>query len=258
MRLPFQRPPATDGPADSDPNPARRRAAAAASPGDESASVEAARTRARQRLVGALVLLAIGVIGFPVLFETQPRPVAIDTPIETAVREPGARSVTGAVTALPRMPAPPPPADAGTEGPADPTAALPAASSTVAAARTAAASATPAAPAPKPATAVATAAPSRPVAVPEPAAVPAPPASAGSAALVRFVVQVGAFTEARALREARQKVEALGFKTYTQVIEHDASRRTRVRVGPFETRSEAEAAARKIKAGGLPANILSL
>ncbi len=44
--------------------------------------MELARTRARRRLVGALVLLAIGVIGFPVLFETQPRPLPVDTPIE--------------------------------------------------------------------------------------------------------------------------------------------------------------------------------
>ena len=71
-------------------------------------------------------------------------------------------------------------------------------------------------------------------------------------------MQVGAFVEDRALREARQKVEKLGLKTYTQVIENDAGKRTRVRVGPFDTRAEAEAAAAKVNAGGLPANILVL
>jgi DedD protein len=38
--------------------------------------------RARRRLIGAVVLVAAGVIGFPLLFETQPRPIPIDIPIE--------------------------------------------------------------------------------------------------------------------------------------------------------------------------------
>ncbi|MCU0967236.1 MAG: SPOR domain-containing protein [Rubrivivax sp.] len=74
----------------------------------------------------------------------------------------------------------------------------------------------------------------------------------------RFVVQVGAYTDPATLREARQKVERLGLKTYTQVIETDAGRRTRVRVGPFDSRADADEAARRLKAAGLPANILVL
>ena len=45
-------------------------------------AVQQARTRARQRLIGAVVLLAIGIIGFPLVFETQPRPIPVDVPIE--------------------------------------------------------------------------------------------------------------------------------------------------------------------------------
>jgi DedD protein len=83
--------------------------------------------------------------------------------------------------------------------------------------------------------------------------------SAASAAKPpRFVVQAGAYTDAAALREARQKVEKLGLKTYTQVIEANGSARTRVRVGPFESRDEAEKAAARIKAAGLAVSILSL
>src|SRR6478752_7959215 len=52
---------------------------AAASPAE---SVEAMRRRARHRLIGAVVLVLAGVIGFPLLFDTQPRPVAVDIPIE--------------------------------------------------------------------------------------------------------------------------------------------------------------------------------
>jgi DedD protein len=69
---------------------------------------------------------------------------------------------------------------------------------------------------------------------------------------------VGAYSDATTLRDARAKVEKLGLKTYTQVIEGDAGRRTRVRVGPFATREEAEAAAAKVRRGGLPANLLTL
>ena len=52
-------------------------------------SVEVLRKRAKHRLIGASVLVLLGVIGFPILFETQPRPVAIDIPIEI----PGKNSV---------------------------------------------------------------------------------------------------------------------------------------------------------------------
>jgi DedD protein len=73
-----------------------------------------------------------------------------------------------------------------------------------------------------------------------------PPAEPPAAAEGRFVVQVGAYSDAATLRETRAKVERLGLKTYTQVIEGDAGKRTRVRVGPFATRDEAQAAAARL------------
>ena len=45
-------------------------------------SVESMRQRAKHRLLGATVLVLIGVIGFPLLFDKQPRPISVDTPIE--------------------------------------------------------------------------------------------------------------------------------------------------------------------------------
>ena len=66
------------------PDPApRKRKAPAAAPLDPSA-VEQARVRARRRLIGAAVLVLIAVIGFPLLFETTPRPVPSDLPIVIA------------------------------------------------------------------------------------------------------------------------------------------------------------------------------
>ena len=62
---------------------------AAASPAE---SIEVMRRRARHRLIGAVVLVLAGVIGFPLLFDTQPRPVAVDIPIEIPDRNCGGAS----------------------------------------------------------------------------------------------------------------------------------------------------------------------
>ncbi len=213
MRFPFLR----SKPASKDDRPA---------PAAEPGSVQMARIQARRRLAGALVLLVAGIAVFPVLFETKPRPIAVDTPIVMPTREAPARA-GGPVASAPVAVVP---ADAGIEGPA----ALPvSAASEPAAPRLAQAQAQ--------------------------AAVPPPVvASQPQAGMLRFVVQAGAYSEAGALREARQKVEKLGLKTYTQVIEGDAGKRTRVRVGPFATRQEAEGVAAKVKATGLQASILAL
>ena len=45
-------------------------------------SVEALRRRARHRLIGASVLVVVGVVGFPLLFDTQPRPVSTDIAVD--------------------------------------------------------------------------------------------------------------------------------------------------------------------------------
>lgn len=267
--------------------PGKGRRASAAGPGEPvgpTAAVEAARVQARRRLVGALVLLLAGIVGFPLLFETQPRPVALDMPIQT----PGG----GAQVPPPALPAPataqrqplPPSVQAAAEveveTPLDKAqVAASDAVQTVPAMKTELRSeAKPEPkPEPKPSAPKAVAEPTKAAAskaVSKPAAddgsrarallddkptpVAAASAAASSAKAGRFVVQVGAYTEAGALREARQKVEKLGMKTYTQVIEGDAGKRTRVRVGPFETREEAERTAARVKAQGLPTAILAL
>ncbi|MBC7444399.1 MAG: SPOR domain-containing protein [Polaromonas sp.] len=89
-----------------------RRGDAAAVPQAASAaqtqSVEMLRKRARHRLMGASVLVLLGVVGFPLLFETQPRPVAVDIPIEI----PGKNSVKPLTVPAPGAAAAPEPAKA--------------------------------------------------------------------------------------------------------------------------------------------------
>lgn len=64
-------------------------------PADTAEAVREARARARRRLMGATVLLLIGVIGFPLLFETRPRPIPVDLPIEIPARNaPGVGDAT--------------------------------------------------------------------------------------------------------------------------------------------------------------------
>lgn len=249
-------------------SPSRRGAA----PDDGAGPVEAARARARRRLIGAVVLLAVGVVVFPLVFETQPRPVAVNVPIELPARKDGSGGVAGARPTATK-PASPPPVEAPVE-------AAPPASAVAAEARPDAkvdtradVKPTPEAkPAPAPAVAD-----GKPVPKPAPVAKAAEPADRGERAKAlldgkpaapaappaaakdgRFVVQVGAYTDADALREARQKVERLGLKTYTQVVETDAGKRTRVRIGPFATREEAERTAARIKGAALPAAVLTL
>lgn len=240
-------------------------------------SIEAVRRRARHRLIGAAVLVILGVVGFPLLFDTQPRPIPVDIPIVIPAKN--AQSSLAAPKAG-RKPA-------TSETPAA-VAEKPVSSESVAAseslsAREEVVEAAPAkkdaAPAPKPPEsksepkAVAKAEP-----VAKPAVSPAKPdvtdadrarallegkaaektAGKPDAAAQRIVVQVGAFADVARAREARQKLERAGLKTYTHVADTPDGKRIRVRVGPYATKAEADKAAARVKALGLPAAILTL
>ncbi|MEY2619135.1 MAG: hypothetical protein RL522_2137 [Pseudomonadota bacterium] len=233
-------------------------------------SIEALRKRAKQRLIGASILVLVGVIGFPLVFDTQPRPIPVDIPIDIPDRGKtpgvtnsavGAVSVAGVAASAPAAPAPAPafvppvaePATAKASTPAAPAAAAPAPAS---AAKPAASPATASAPAAANAASAATRAASAADGDRAKALLEGKPASA--AASGRFVVQVGAFADVARAREARQKLEKAGLKTYTQVAETKEGKRIRVRVGPFESRDEAEKAATKVKGLELPATVLTL
>ena len=249
--------------------------------------VQRARTRARQRLIGAAVLVAIGVIGFPLVFETRPRPISVDIPIDIPRKEgapplvmPAARPTRGPAVGDAASPAAATAATAATAS-ASAAGALPsprdevitetrdeAARAAPAASRVPAAANVP----PKPAASPVEAA--KPLANPTPAAAVQPQAAPSedgtrarallegqapaAVAAPRFVVQVGAFADAGTAREARSKAERLGLKTYTQVVETPAGTRIRVRVGPFGSRAEADKASASARSAGLSAAVLTL
>ena len=247
-------------------------------------SVEVVRRRARHRLIGSVVLVLAGVVGFPMLFDTQPRSIAVDIPIEipgkNAVKPlatSGKPDVVAAVTA-PSAVVPAPIAAALTPAQEKVAAAaslapkeeLVADKKPIAQAiRAPEAIKNEAKPAIKADTKPEIKAGSKPsIAADDGArakalldgksAAPVASASTPEAGDLRLVVQVGAFADVAKAREARLKLEKAGLKTYTQVAETKDGKRTRVRVGPFASKLEAEQAASKIKALDLPAAILTL
>jgi DedD protein len=262
-------------------------------PAGPAETIDDMRRRARHRLIGATVLVLVGVLGFPLLFDSQPRPIQVDIPIEIPDREtakiPGAGAGGKIAPAQPEAAAPA--AEHGASVAAD--ASLGAREEVVPVRPVPAPAATPA-PAPrteakaepKPAPRAETKTETRHEVKSEPKAEPrtaaAPPAPAGDSgararALLegrpaapvaetvaaadqagRFVVQVGAFADAEKAREARTRLERAGLKTYTQEVQTKEGVRIRVRVGPYGQRADADKAAERIKALSLPASVLSL
>jgi DedD protein len=217
-------------------------------------SVDAMRRRARHRLIGASVLVVVGVLGFPLLFDTQPRPVSVDIAVDIPDRA-NSKPLASASSATKQTPL-------STGAGLDPKEEVVAK------------------PEPKAESAVAAVAP---VAKPEVKAEPvksesakvepakvdvkaaeAKPAETKQAAsdtkadAPRFVVQVGAFSDEAKAREVRVKLEKAGYKTYTHVADTKEGKRTRVRVGPFTSRDEADKVAHKIKQLQLQPQVLTL
>ncbi len=260
-------------------------------------TVEVMRRRARHRLIGAALLVLLGVVGFPLIFDTQPRPIPVDTRIEIPDRDKVAPLVVPAVVAPPAASTEAAPVVAARASEPVAKVAKPAPEHAVVpapvhkdASKPAFTEAKPPAVANKSETRSAAKSESRSEARTEPPAVvvrsPAPPVASvneadrarallegrsgkvAAATLAatptaaaggdRFIVQVGAFSDEAKAREARQKLERAGIATYTQAVQTKDGMRTRVRVGPFQGREQAEKASAKIKALGLPAAILTL
>ncbi len=242
-----------------------RRGANGTTPGARAPSpsdVEALRTRARRRLIGMVVLVGAGIIGFPWLFETQPRPMSQDVEmvrggVDTAdsADSRAARSVeTVRQVAMIRVPTPrdvPPAPDEVVEeivSTAPPVRASSAAEEV-----------------------------SKPVVKAEPKVepkvehkvVPSPalkaepkveskPTKVTDADRGRFVVQFGAFSDGITAHQARMKVERLGIKTYTQEVKTPQGTRIRVRMGPYANRAEAEKVLASLRKAGLSGAVLTL
>ena len=244
-------------------------------------SLDVLRKRARHRLIGAAALVLLGVVGFPLLFDSQPRPVAVDIAID----------IPDKAKAVPLSAAP---ASSPVQAPEPSASAAPSPVVNAVVAPVVSAKPEAAAPTAIPAPVAAKAEPKADVKPevktepkvepkPDPKAVPKAdgkgaakqdektttsgkaqalldgkdPAKAASAA-PRYTVQVGAFADAKKAHDVRTTLEKAGIKTYTQVVTTGDGKRTRVRAGPWENKSEADKTVEKIKKLNLSATVLTL
>lgn len=233
-------------------------------------SIESVRRRARHRLMGSIVLVLAAVVGLPLLFDTQPRPVATDTPVLIPQRYAAGPLLTTPPASEPELlpdttPLPVqadlagneervsepamPVTKAQTQPPLEdpPVASTGQTKSQPIAAKTevkAAATKTPQAQAQAKTKAKAKDDGSKALALLEGRS----PNAAKATAAERHVVQVGAFTDPDKVRQARRTLERAGLTTFIQVIQGpNGQPTTRVRVGPFSSREEAEKTAARIR-----------
>ena len=240
--------------------------------------------RARRRLVGASALALLAIIVLPMVMDAEPRPNTAEIQIRIPSQEPGSN-----IVALPIEPRRPPPVRAQVQASHQPPAethpkvaetgkVTKAATATAAASQNAVANAS-AAPGKaeahhdkvaekrtsKPAHDIApsstkTSEASKP-AEKQPAksakeTAQADQERARALALLnddRWIIQLGAYKDQGNVRILQQKVKELGYPVITEHVDTAAGPRTRVRVGPFHNRADADQAhvrLKKIAAGG--------
>lgn len=258
-------------------------------------SVEVIRKRARHRLMGSVILVLGAVVGLPLLFDSQPRPVAIDTPIVIPDRNQVAALTAPSAIVKPVAPskeivleAAEPPNGTAPKSAVANTAALDPHEEVVTKDTKNVAKVDPKTevkpevkseakpevkPESKPETKTVAKSDTKEGAkdgakdaakdgakdaAKAKALLDGKEASKPAETAVRSVVQVGAFADLAKAREVRTKLESAGIKTYTQDVETKEGKRTRVRVGPFATKEEADKAAEKIRKLNLQATVLKL
>ncbi len=169
--------------------------------------------RARRRLIGAIALLAALVLVLPIVLDKEPKA----TSNEIAVHIPSAQQAPTNTDLAPPEPAPQPEPPPTTE--------------------------------PDP---VAAAEPPPPHA-PNPTEIP--PAVAADTPVSRnsdtgYFVQVGVFSKSENAKSIQTKLSRAKLPAFAEPIKTSAGARTRVRVGPFVNRSDADAALEKVKRAG--------
>lgn len=208
--------------------------------------------RSRRRLVGAAAIALLAAIVLPMVMEQDPRPPAEDIQITIPDRE-GDAALALPIAGRPAAPVEPPVVQSPEEQPSAP-------DKTVEPAPVA----PPAEPKPpSPAAAAGTASkPAEPNVSPAPGRAPEaksdseaaralalledkkPPAVSASES---FVVQIGAFGEASKANALGAELKNRGFAAYTE----KAGPVTRVRIGPFGSREEADKVAERLRLSGM-------
>ncbi len=174
--------------------------------------------RARRRLVGAIALVVLAVVVLPVILDQKPRP----GPQELTVQIPSQDGGPFKTRVLPPLQSPP---------------ATPQKSETAQVAKEAP---------PAPAEPAARTAPAKK----ESAKTSQKPRAKAKAAEA-FVFQLGVFANPDNAKQVRDRAASAGIKSYTEQMMGQQGEQTRVRAGPFPSRSAAEKARDKLKSLGL-------
>ena len=247
--------------------------------------------RARRRLVGAVALVLAMIIGLPMLLDKEQKPVSDDIAIQIPSRD----KPSAGPDAAPVQPAPSPASSASASAP---TVANPAPTAGPAAAAPAPAAVAPPVEArSKPAESAVADKPAKPEKPNDKATdkvaekpadkpqdkdtakasqKPADKQDARAEAILEgkdvdgaksdksdkkaghFIVQVAALTSKEKITELQGKLTDAGFKPLLQTVPTDAGVTTRVRVGPFASKEEAETARAKLAKLGLNGKLLPL
>lgn len=225
------------------------------------------RRQAQARLIGALLLVLIGVLGFPLIFDTEPRPLdpSIAAIAQKPIEEPSPVSepignkaaqtpVIESPISTPAIPAPAAPNSAATAAtpPTTPPPTPPTRSNT--------SSATTTPPKTTPPKNTLHQDSERALALLEGRALAEPPAPASTnkTQAPRFVVQVAAFSDSASVKKARAKLEKAGLSHYTQEITNKGKKTIRLRIGPFNSESEAKKMLKRAQSLGFNPNLLEL
>jgi len=184
--------------------------------------------RARRRLVGAIALVVLAVVVLPIILDQKPRSV----PQEIAVQIPSQDGGPFSARTLPPLQSPPvaPKKAEPPQAKEAPAKAAPPATRTPSAKKESARAA-------EKARARANAAEAR----------------RAQAALndKAFVVPLGAFANPDNAKQVQDRAASAGIKSYTEQIKGQQGEQTRVRAGPFASRSAAEKARDELKSLGL-------
>jgi DedD protein len=198
--------------------------------------------RAKQRLTGAVILVALFVLVVPALL-TGPKSTSTSTPPD----EEGMRSVTLDFNA---------PRTAQTEPPASvPAVSLPATPSATAPAEVAKPQ-SPSQPRPQPDTDQPAPAPA--TVTPAPQSVPARPAATPRAEAGNFVVQLGSFGVRENADRLVRDMKSKGFTAFITPTTTNGRQLYQVRVGPARDRASAEALAARLKREGQSGSIVPI
>jgi DedD protein len=179
------------------------------------------RRRARRRLVGAIALVVLVVVVLPIILDQKPRP----GPQELTVQIPSQDGGPFKTRVLPPLQSAPaaPPSD-------PPQAAKESADKAV---------------------------PAEPAAGKKESAKAPEKARAKPKTAQTFVFQLGVFANADNAKQVRDRATAAGVKSYTEQIKGQQGEQTRVRAGPFPSRSAAEKARDKLKSLGMDVGMVA-